>query len=74
MIKENMSMEQFRDWVRHAINKEIEALIEEEIEKIQERVAKRKDEITTGVVLYAERQIKMETHGDELRILIKKEE
>lgn len=60
-----------KQFIQTAINNEIKKVTEEELEKAKERIDKRKAEIITGVILYVERQIKMETLGNELRITVK---
>lgn len=58
------------EFIKNAIDKEIEQATEEEIEKAKIRIDKRKSEIIAGVILFVEKRMKIETRGEELTIII----
>lgn len=62
------------DYLRAAIRREIEYVTAEEMEKAKERIDKRKAEIVAGVVLWVEKQMKIETLQNELLIHVRLEE
>ena len=59
------------EFLKRAIEGEIKIATEQELQKAQERIEKRKSEIVAGVVLHVTRMIEMERMGEKLTITIK---
>lgn len=62
------------DFIKGAVDKEVKVFAEKEFEvakkQAMEKIDKYKDEVIAGVVLHVQRQMTMETYGQELRITI----
>ena len=59
------------EFIRQSIEKQIEIAVLEEIEEAKKRIDKRKSEIVTGIVLYVQKEIQIETLGEKLIISVK---
>lgn len=62
------------EFIKAAIDKEVKAEAEKQFEiakkQAMENIEKYKDEVVAGVILHVQRQMTMETYGQELRITI----
>ena len=59
------------DFLRQAINQEIQRATEHELEEAKKRIDKMKSEIIAGVVLHVQKMIQMESLDQKLIITIK---
>ena len=73
-ISTTIKYDSLPEFIKAAIDKEVKAEAEKqfEIAKKQaiEKIDKYKDEVVAGVILHVQRQMTMETFGQELRITI----
>ena len=61
------------DFLRTAIEKQIQMASDEEFEKMKQRLDERKAEIVAGAVLYAQRMFDVQTMVDRVVITVKLE-
>jgi len=72
MIKTTeQSYREMPDFLRQAINQEIQRATEHELEEAKKRIDKMKSEIIAGVVLHVQKMIQMESLDQKLIITIK---
>lgn len=73
-VSTTIKYESLPEFIKAAIDKEVKAEAEKQFEIAKkhaiERIDKFKDEVVAGVILHVQRQMTLETHGQELRITI----
>lgn len=70
-VKPNNVYDQLPDFLKKAIDGEIEKATEEEIEKAKKRIDERKSEIITRVLLHVKKQVDFQRMGDTLQISVR---
>ena len=73
-ISTTIKYDSLPEFIKASVSKEVRVFAEKEFEvakkEVLEKIDKYKDEVVAGVVLHIQRQMTMETMGQELRITI----
>jgi hypothetical protein len=61
------------EFIKKAIQQEVERVTEEELAAVKERIERRKAEVIASVVLYVQQEVSFRSLGRELVITVRKE-
>lgn len=62
---------QVPEFIKKAIDREVELATKEELEKAKKRIEERSSQIITGVILHVQQMVQFQTREDNLIITIK---